>query len=171
MRKEFLAGWLAALVSVAAAVYAQVPMFQGTRDYLITWVKPAAQRTLTIPDPGADDQFVFANAAQTFSNKSISRPKAAGSAATLGTCANAAIDATSTDFAGRVTFSGANSTCQVTFSASWGSNAPVCIVSLSGATNTPGATKQTTTATSLTVIPASAFANTDAISYVCIGRG
>lgn len=171
MKKESIAGWVAAFLLIGSLAYAQVPMFMGTRDYLINWVAPAAQRTLTIVDPGGNDSFVFASAAQTFSNKGIARPAAAGSAATLGTCANAAIDATSTDFAGRVTFSGANSTCQVTFSASWGSNAPVCVLSLSGATTTPGAMKQTTTATSMTIVPASAFANTDAVSYICVGRG
>jgi hypothetical protein len=44
---------------------------QNTANYSLGWDDPAAARVLTIPDPGADDRFVFASAVQTLSSKTI----------------------------------------------------------------------------------------------------
>jgi hypothetical protein len=93
-----------------------------------------------------------------------------GPAPTLTSCTNGAIDASSSDARGRVAFSGANSTCTVTFTGTWGTNAPICMCQLSGATVTPAAVRCTPTSTALVVVSTVAFANTDAISYLCFGR-
>lgn len=75
MRKVFnifgLFGWALALIAGASIAVAQVPMFQGTKDYLVNWTAPGGQRTLTIPDPGGNDTFVFLAATQTFTGKTL----------------------------------------------------------------------------------------------------
>jgi hypothetical protein len=49
--------------------------YAATNRLTIDWAEPAtADRTLTLPDPGGDDDFVYANAAQTLSNKSAPDP-------------------------------------------------------------------------------------------------
>lgn len=45
---------------------------QATANYTVNWNDPGAARTLTIPDPGGNDSFVFLAATQTLSGKTIS---------------------------------------------------------------------------------------------------
>jgi len=47
----------------------QITLSQSTADYTLQWSDPSAARTLTIPDPGGNDTFVFLAASQALTNK------------------------------------------------------------------------------------------------------
>lgn len=55
-----------------------ITLDQTTADYTVSWSDPGAARTLTIPDPGANDSFVFEAATQTLTNKTLSAPTLSG---------------------------------------------------------------------------------------------
>lgn len=90
---------------------------------------------------------------------------------TLGTCANATINANSTNYDAEVDFTGANSTCQLLFGkapnmASWFAVAPSCIVQ--GVPVAPNPVNLSArSATSLTAVPTVAFANGNALLIRC----
>lgn len=58
-------------VTINGAIASPLVLSQTTADYTLQWSDPTAARTLTIPDPGANDTFVFLNATQTLSNKTL----------------------------------------------------------------------------------------------------
>jgi hypothetical protein len=58
----------------SAALNTQLTLNQTTANYMVLWNNPAAARTLTIPDPGASDTFVFLAATQTLTNKTLTAP-------------------------------------------------------------------------------------------------
>lgn len=157
------------LLFLAHLATAQVPIARGFADYLIAYQTPAAPRVMTVSDPGGNDQFLFTNQAQTFANKGWNRPTNGGQNVTLGDCANGTLELPSTDFAGRITFSGVNASCAINFSESWGMNAPTCIVTTSGANAIKLCNKASTV--NVTFVPNSNFANGDAVSYICVGHG
>ncbi len=47
---------------------------QAAGNYTIAWNNPAANRALTLPDPGGADTFAFLDATQTFTNKTLTSP-------------------------------------------------------------------------------------------------
>lgn len=51
---------------------------QATANYTLAWDDPASGRTLTIPDPLANDTFVFRVMAQTLTNKTLTAPTITG---------------------------------------------------------------------------------------------
>lgn len=53
-------------------------VFDLANDVTITPANPVAPRTLTIPDPGANDTFVFLAAAQTLTGKTLTSPTIQG---------------------------------------------------------------------------------------------
>jgi hypothetical protein len=55
----------------ASTFYDDITLTQTTANYILVWNDPAAERDLTIIDPGGDDSFVFAAATQTLTNKTI----------------------------------------------------------------------------------------------------
>lgn len=164
-------GFMAGLVFMAVAHLAlsQVPIAKGFPDFLIAYQVPAASRNITISDPGGDDTFVFTRQPDSYANKGWNRPTNAGAPVSLGNCTNGAMDAPSSDFAGRITFSGASSSCEINFSTAWGMNPPTCVITTSGATPLTLCHKATTT--DVTFVPTSNFASGDAVSYVCVGHG
>lgn len=52
----------------------QLRLRQATFDLILAWNNPAALRTLTIPDPGGNDTFVFLAATQTLTGKTLTNP-------------------------------------------------------------------------------------------------
>lgn len=52
----------------------QILLYQATANLTLAWNDPAAARTLTIPDPGANDTFAFLAATQTFTGKTLTSP-------------------------------------------------------------------------------------------------
>jgi hypothetical protein len=53
-------------------------VFDLANDVTLTPASPSAPRTLTIPDPGADDSFAFLAAAQTLTSKTLTAPTIQG---------------------------------------------------------------------------------------------
>ncbi|MFH1140249.1 MAG: hypothetical protein V1724_00950 [Chloroflexota bacterium] len=53
-------------------------VFDLANDVTVTPANPAAPRTLTIPDPGSDDTFVFLAATQTLTGKTLTSPTIQG---------------------------------------------------------------------------------------------
>lgn len=49
-----------------------ITLFQTSFNYTLAWSDPSAARTITIPDPGAADSFVFLAATQSISGKTVS---------------------------------------------------------------------------------------------------
>ncbi len=67
-----------------------ITLTQSTADYTVSWNDPASARALTVIDPGGADDFVFAAASQTLTNKTIdaSNNTLSGVVSTTGTPAD-----------------------------------------------------------------------------------
>lgn len=154
MNKLFsVGGWVLALIAGASIVWAQVPMFQGTKDYLVTWPAPGAQRTITVVDPGTASKLYF---------EPTSTP-------VVSTCTNGSLAAGSTDAAGRISVSGgATTACTVTFGTAYATNPPACVV----IAKTAGivATVNTSTTAMVIAFSSTGVANGDQADYICQSR-
>ena len=92
-----------------------------------------------------------------------------GALSAVANCTNGAIVANSHDVAGAVAFTGANSTCDVTFGSAYDS-APVCVISGSSAGAGEGVTISAVSTTGFTFTPiAGAWDNLDRVNYICMG--
>jgi hypothetical protein len=92
-----------------------------------------------------------------------------GPTPSLGTCGSGAtLNANSSDTRGTVTLSGATSTCQITFSQSYSSWAPYCVVSWTGSTLPPTATLAAQTTPSTLTVTFSTSTGSYAFSYICM---
>ena len=54
-----------------------IQLRQATANYTVQWNDPAAARTLTVADPGADDTYTFNAATQTLASKTLTAPTVA----------------------------------------------------------------------------------------------
>ena len=68
-------------VTITGAIVSPLTLKQTTANYTLQWSNPAAARTLTIPDPGANDTFVLLAATQTLTNKTLTAPDINGGTA------------------------------------------------------------------------------------------
>jgi len=92
-----------------------------------------------------------------------------GSTTSLATCANAAMTSNSRDTAGSVTFSGANSSCGISFGSQYDAT-PVCVMTGVVATATEGAIISQISASSMTFVPnTGAWDAGDKVNYICVG--
>jgi hypothetical protein len=133
-----------------------------------------AGRSLSIWPRAADQFAIITTTGSSTSQMSWGIDKfghvvSSGSTPTLGTCTNGAILGGSTDVAGRLTFSGANSSCAIVWNfAAQPAQTVACSISANMAT--PAVVNTATTGTGMTVT-ATSFANTDYVNYVCYRFG
>jgi len=113
-------------VTVTGAIASPLTLKQTTANYTLQWSDPAAARTLTIPDPGANDTFVFLAATQTLTNKTLTSPTING-----GTIDNATIGGT-TPAAGTFTTATATTLTDGTASLSGGNLTGMGNITFSG---------------------------------------
>ena len=65
---------------------------QATANYTVQWNDPVAARTLTVPDPGANDTYTFLLATQTLEGKTLITPTVSATGWTNANHAHAAVD-------------------------------------------------------------------------------
>ena len=131
---------------------------QTTANYTLVWSNPGSARTITVPDPGGADSFVFVAATQTLTNKTLTSPTftAPVLGAATGTSVALSGNATANHYKATVTVpptvTGGASTCGSTAAAIVGGDAggtvtvgsvggTACVITFGGTyTNLPACT-------------------------------